>query len=139
MIIVDTSVVYKWFVDEDEQTTRPARVLRDRYIHGEESVTAPDILLYEIANIIANKARLSEIRLQRAWKSFLELEISVVLPTMTFVGDCLKLSRKYHISVYDAAYIVLAQQKHCLCMTADEKLVKRVNLPFVRSIKDYQP
>jgi len=43
-------------------------------------------------------------------------------------------SRKYKVSVYDAVYAVLAQDKGCVLITADSKFVDQVNLPFVKKL-----
>lgn len=137
MIIVDASVVYKWIIHEQDESAVAALLLRDRYIAGDARVSAPDLLLYEIANILAYKANLSRSDAQEAWKNFLLLDLPVVTTTKTFVGECLTFSRQYHISVYDAAYVILAKTKQCDLVTADKKLVARVKLPYVRSILSY--
>ena len=46
-------------------------------------------------------------------------------------------SKKFRVSVYDAAYAVLAKEKGCDFYTADSKFVKAVNLPFVKHLSDY--
>ncbi|MEK9143942.1 MAG: type II toxin-antitoxin system VapC family toxin [Patescibacteria group bacterium] len=137
MIIVDASVVYKWIIHEQDEAVGAALLLRDRYIAGDARVSAPDLLLYEIANILAYKASLSRLDAQEAWKNFLLLDLPVVTATRIFVGECLTFSRQYHISVYDAAYVILAKIKQCDLVTADKKLVARVKLPYVRSILSY--
>lgn len=134
MIVVDASVVYKWIVDEEGGDTRSARKLRDDYLSGKIQVTAPDILLYEIANIFAYKTHLAAHDALRAWKSFLLLEIPVTSATLPFIAEALKYSQKYGISVYDASYIALAKKRNCSFVTADTKLVSRVSLSFVQSI-----
>ena len=55
----------------------------------------------------------------------IELDEELTLATVTLV-------RKYHISFYDAAYVALAKSLQCDLITADKKLVKAVNLPFVK-------
>lgn len=131
MIVVDASVVFKWIVSEDETSTRAARQLRQQYLLGKEKIIAPDILLYEIANIFAYKTKLSFEDVAKAWQSFQSLEIPVVAATEAYIGDCLKFSQRHQISVYDASYVVLAQKRKCRFITADKRLVARVNLPFV--------
>lgn len=134
MIVVDASVVYKWIVDEEGRDTQSARKLRDDYLNGKIQVTAPDILLYEIANIFAYKTHLTARDGLRAWRSFLLLEIPVTSATPPFITETLKYSQKYGISVYDASYIALAKKRNCFFVTADAKLVSRVSLSFVHPI-----
>lgn len=132
MIVVDASVVIKWVVDENDEATRRAIKLRERYLSGEENIICPDLLLYEIGNIFAYKTQLPSIAVTKAWQSFVLLAIPTVSATTELITDCLKFSQKYKITVYDAAYVALAELKKCSLVTADKKLVNRVNLPFVR-------
>jgi predicted nucleic acid-binding protein len=134
MIILDASVIYKWIVNEDEISTRKARAIRQRYLSGKEKISAPDILLYEIGNIFAYKTKLSSIDRSHGWNSFLLLEVPVIAATPPFISTCLTYSQKYQISVYDAAYVVLAQKRKCIFITADTKLVSRLHAPFVHSL-----
>jgi predicted nucleic acid-binding protein len=50
MIVLDASVVIKWF--SEEEYTEKALELRERIRYGEEQVIAPDLLLYELANAL---------------------------------------------------------------------------------------
>jgi len=134
MIVLDASVVYKWIVNEDEVSTKKARAIRQRYLSGKETISAPDILLYEIGNIFGFKTKLSPIDITRAWNNFLLLEIPVVAATPAYMSQWLKCAQKYQISIYDAAYVSLAQKRKCVFITADTKLVTRVHAPFVKSL-----
>ena len=54
MIVLDASVVLKWiFDDEDggEQATR----LKDAHVAGHEIVAVPDLLFYEIGNVLGDE------------------------------------------------------------------------------------
>jgi len=48
VIILDTSVVVKWF--SEEEYTDKALVIREKIRIGEERVVVPDLLLYELAS-----------------------------------------------------------------------------------------
>jgi predicted nucleic acid-binding protein len=50
MIILDASVVVKWF--SEEEYTEKALEIRERIRMGEERVIVPDLLLYELANAL---------------------------------------------------------------------------------------
>ncbi len=52
MIILDASVVVKWFLEEEY--TDKALEIRERLRMGEEKVVVPDLLLYELANALKN-------------------------------------------------------------------------------------
>lgn len=46
-------------------------------------------------------------------------------------------SKKYGVSVYDAIYAVMAKEKKCNLITADDKFADKVNLPFVKKLSDH--
>ncbi len=137
MIIIDASVIFKWLVAESGDPSRIAWQLRDDYMSGGLDIVAPDILLYEIANILAYKTNLSHSDIGRLWRNFLRFEIPTIAPSPAFMTDCLKLSIEHNVSVYDATYIILAQKRHCALLTADMRLVKKAHLPFVRHLNAY--
>jgi len=47
-VVVDTSVVVKWFIVKDY--SKEARLLRDAYAMGVLDLAAPSILPYEVLN-----------------------------------------------------------------------------------------
>ena len=51
--MVDASVVVKWFVDE-EGSDKAIR-LRDRYVEGEISIAAPELIIFETLNALRYK------------------------------------------------------------------------------------
>lgn len=134
MVVVDTSIVYKWVREED--TRHLSLEILYRYLSGKEKIILPDILLYELANALSNKTELSTGDIEEAWKLFIDFNVPIFTPTTSFIEKCLKFSKKYQVTVYDAAYAVLAKEKKCNLITADEKFVKAVNLPFVKHLSN---
>ena len=59
-------------------------------------------------------------------------------PASPLVGAALKLADQERHSVYDMLYIVLAEQRDCQFITADETLVRKLSgkFPFVRLLGD---
>jgi len=135
MVVVDASVIYKWLVDERPiQTTQKARNILDKFLSNEEEVICPDILLYELANTFAFKTNLSTLDVRRIWGRFIVFKIPVMYPDFVFMTEAIKFSRKFKVSIYDAVYAVLAQDKGCILITADAKFADQVNLPFGKKL-----
>lgn len=139
MVILDASVIYKWFVDEEPQKiTITARKLRDKFIKGGQSVLAPTILLYELANAFAFKTSLELRYIRKFWAKFTEYNIPVISPNAEFMEKAISFSKKYSVSVYDSSYAVLALENKCDLITADDKFAKQVNLPFVKTLNEFK-
>jgi predicted nucleic acid-binding protein len=132
MEIIDASVILKWFIDEEPDATYRARKIRDSYLKGLKQIFIPDFLFVEIANVLAFYKKISDSQIETIWSKLNQFNLPSMPIGLEFLTKSLKISRKYGISVYDAIYVTLAIEKECQLITADKKLVKAVNEPFVR-------
>ena len=137
MVVVDTSIVYKWITEEDDSSDSSSLKLLRKFLDGKESVLIPDIMLYELANALSTKTSLTFKEIEQAWNLFERLGLKVTNPSLKFIRKSIKFSRKYHVSVYDASYAILALEKNCILLTADSKFAKKINLPFVKLLTRY--
>jgi predicted nucleic acid-binding protein len=125
MIVLDASVVLKWIFD-DEDGGEQAASLKDAHVAGHEIVAAPDLLFYEIGNVLATKTRLSEAAVGEAFSLLWEFSLERFDLGLEEFQGCLALSRKYKITLYDAAYVELSRRLKCTFVTADKKLYEKV-------------
>lgn len=137
MVVVDTSVVYKWFSTEDEQWVEQARELLREHLEKRNSIIAPDIILYELANAWATKTKLPSEKINTYFGELRNIDITIEPITIELVTRTAAFSKEYTISVYDAVYIVLAKEKKCDLYTADAKLVGKVKLSFAKYLSAY--
>lgn len=63
MPVVDASVVVKWFVDESDSPA--ARNLLQAHAAGTDSLVAPDLLVYEVANVLLHNRAFSPLEARR--------------------------------------------------------------------------
>lgn len=136
MVVLDTSIIYKWLREEDERHL--SLKILDDFLEGKEEVIAPDIILYELSNALAFKKELTEEDVLEAWEFFTDLNIQIFVPDSKFVEKCIKFAKKYEVTVYDASYAVLAIEKKCNLITKDEKFVEAVSLPYVKTLTDFK-
>ncbi len=137
MVVVDTSVAYKWFSKENEDLLSQAIKLLSNHLKKSEELIAPDIIIYELANAWATKTKLTNDQIKVFMKDFSSTRIKIETITFDLINSAIAFSKKYHVSVYDASYAVLAQYKRCDYYTVDTKFIERVNLPFIKHLKDY--
>lgn len=135
MVVIDTSVAFKWIREED--TRHLSLELLHQYLFGKEQVIVPELLLYELANALSSKTELTVEDIEQAWDLFADFNVPTFTPTADFLQKCLRFAKKYQVSVYDATYAVLAEEKKCDLITADDKFVDKVNLPFIKKLADY--
>lgn len=138
MVIIDTSVAYKWFINEEpKEITIAAQALLKQFLKGKEKILCPDLIVYELGNILAYKPKLRELDIDSVWNKLSSINLPVVNPTQDFMKKCIDFSIKYRVTVYDASYAVLALEKNCILLTADNKFAKKINLPYVKLLTRY--
>ncbi|MBC7226388.1 MAG: type II toxin-antitoxin system VapC family toxin [Thermoflexales bacterium] len=102
-LVVDTSVVIKWFVPEP--LSQEARRVLLGYQSGAYRLIAPDLLVAEFGNVLWKKHRFEG----------LTLEEVAITHTRT---------------VYDSLYLALSLREQCPYVTADERLINAVQTWF---------
>ena len=122
---MDASAATKWFLNEED--TEKALALRDAHIEGDLSLTAPDLIVYEVANALNYHPKLSDGDLDASMKALLELELDLVPPSVEFCSHIADTARKLAISVYDASYIALSDMAATNLITADRKLHEKIS------------
>ena len=135
MIILDASVILKMIFEE--QDTNLVLQLIENHITGKEKMAAPELLYYELANVLATKTPLSVKSSSSALTEIFNLEIETYTLGVEEFLSSINISYKYKISVYDASYMILAERLNCNLITADVKIVKKTkDLKFVRLLND---
>ena len=125
MIVLDASVVLKWIFDGEDGGI-PASRLKDAHVTGHEIVAVPDLLFYEIGNVLATKTRLSEAAIAEAFSLLWDFSLERFDLGLEEFQSGLVLSRKYKITLYDAAYVELSRRLKCPFVTADRKLYEKI-------------
>ncbi|MGH7203921.1 MAG: type II toxin-antitoxin system VapC family toxin [Candidatus Levyibacteriota bacterium] len=137
MVIVDTSVVYKWFSKQNEQDREKALQILQAHLEKKEVIHVPSLILFELANVWATKTYLSLPKIKVFMKDLEQVNLTIIPVTFALLNQSIKFSKKYKVSVYDAIYAVLAQEKHCILVTADTKFVEKVALSYVKKLQDF--
>jgi len=118
-IVVDTSVIVKWYIPE--QHHEQARALRDAYLDGEFDLVAPALMSFEAVNALKYSGHYEGERLEEASRSLPEYGIALVPFNKT--GPIVEIANNLDITIYDAAYIALAQKLDTKAYTADGNLL----------------
>ena len=130
MIVVDASIANKLILPLEEGH-EAVRELFKRHIKGEEKIVVPNLLFIEVANTLATKTTIPESKISLSLNYLYSLKLEVYDFKSKDVIKAAELSKKLKTSVYDMLYAVLAEEKGCDLITADEKFVRQVNLSYV--------
>lgn len=138
MIVIDSSVVFKWFSTDKEPNVDSAIQLLEAHRSKREIIIVPDLIVYEVANAWVTKSELTESRIKLHIQDLEAAKLQFISLDFNLVQKTVKFSKKYRVSVYDAIYAILASEKGCDLITADIKFAEKVNLPFIKKLSDYE-
>ena len=124
MIVLDASVVLKWF--QEERDSEKALAFEERHARGEETVAAPDLLFYEIANVFRNQKGIRVEAIETALEVLSRLEIQTFTFSPVDLKEVVRFAAMHDISVYDALYVILARRLGCRFVTADKRLYTKL-------------
>ena len=135
-VLLDSSVVLKWF-RKDEIWREAALKLREAYFAGHMVIFVPDLLIYEIANVLRYKPDLTQLQVQEALTSLYDMQISMVEISQGVIMEAIQIAYFHAITVYDATFIAMAKYLKVPFITADEKLIQDlIKIPYVHHISD---
>ena len=121
-VVLDASVVIKWFRSEGERHVEAARALRTAFAAGGLIVFAPTLLRLEIVNVAGRRWQ---------WDEPALAELAVGLDDLGFELSEPDLGRVAHwtargLTAYDAAYVAVAEVTHARLITDDDLIVATV-------------
>ena len=134
MVIVDASVAFKWFAEDESNFEEALQILHDHRLNA-SLILAPELIIYELTNAWVTKTKITLKQIKANLKKLEQAAIQLENITFARAEKAVEFASKYQISVYDASYVVLAKEKQCDLITADVRLVKQVNLPFVKALE----
>ena len=126
--VIDASVGIKLFLQEEQ--SEDVQEIFDSYL--DESVPAslctPDLFFVECANILRSKVRFSGYPPQTAIQAMTYLRALAIPATSTadLVEDALAITCTHEITAYDAVYVALAARKSLPLLTADDRLIRKL-------------
>lgn len=118
-VVLDASVVLKWFRARGEANVSAARALRVDYEAGTLTVLAPSLLRLELINVAARRWQLAERRLLELAQAVGDLGFQLVEPPLESVA---RWSAR-GLTAYDAAYVAVAEATGAPLVTDDELIL----------------
>jgi predicted nucleic acid-binding protein len=137
--VVDASVATSWVLPYT--LSAQAKRIRDDYVQQIHELIAPACFFDEVASALTKAERQKIIAVGKA----IELLSDILQTSPTLIPHRHLLPRATIISsqtrsgLFDCLYIAVAEQEGCDVLTADQKLVRNVQMhyPFVRSIATF--
>ena len=121
-LVVDASIVIKWYVQE----TLSAEAFR--FLDARFELIVPDLLWSEFGNVLWKKRLRGDLTAKAAHQIVGELKRVPIRtePVAPLLEMALDIAVRISRTVYDSAYLALAERLRCQVVTADEKLYNSV-------------
>jgi predicted nucleic acid-binding protein len=119
-LVIDTSVVCKWFLEEGETSVEMAGELLHQHLVGTTLLIAPASLPLELANVL-RYSDMNDSTMQQTLEDFHFAHLELFELTQNRLEAASLLARRHKISVYDAVFLALAQERECPLVSADRK------------------
>jgi predicted nucleic acid-binding protein len=132
ILVVDASVVAKWFLPE------PDAAAALRLLDGRHPLAAPDLIRSEVGNVVWKlhaRGVLNTDEARDVVEHFLSMPLEIH-DSMYLLAPALEIAIATNRTVYDSLYLALAVELGGTVVTADERWVNAlVDSPFARFIR----
>ena len=137
-VILDASVAIKWCLADESDPA--ANALLDGHRQGQIEMAVPDLFLPEMASALVRavrRGRLDAKELDDAFTLLQGLDLEI-LGTDALVPTVCREALATGCTTYDLFYVLLAQARNDVLVTADERLVRALAHRFpVRSLASF--
>ena len=122
-LLIDTSVLIKWFHSEGEGELSESRTLRSAHVSGDVDAHMLDLATYEVGNVLVRRLQWEpgEVADQ------LDDLHTILGPPLVMTGDWLRhaaaLAHKHRLSYYDASWAATANRLNMPLVSADRQLL----------------
>lgn len=122
-LLIDTSVLIKWFHDAGESEVVEARAIRDAHVRGELDAHVLDLAIYEIGNVLARTLKWTAGDVGDQLGDLLD----IVGPPLVMSPACMReaavLAERHGLSFYDASWAATSSALQIPLVSADRRLL----------------
>jgi len=122
-LLVDTSVLIKWFHSTGEDELAESRALRAAHAAGELTAHIIDLALYEVGNVLTRALRWTAADVADQLDDLRAIFGTPLVATPEWLLDAAALAADHDLSYYDAAWAAAARGLGVPLVSADGRLV----------------
>jgi predicted nucleic acid-binding protein len=122
-LLIDTSVLIKWFHDAGESEVAEARAIRDAHIRGDLDAHVLDLAIYEVGNVLARALKWTASDIGDQLDDLLTIIGSPIAMARGWLRDAAVLAETQALSFYDASWAAAAAALGISLVSADRRLI----------------
>jgi predicted nucleic acid-binding protein len=121
-LLLDTSVLIKWFHAEGEEELAEARLLRAAHLRGDVEAHILDLALYEVGNVLLRALRWDPADAADQLDDLLTIMGTPIVSALEWLRLAAELSSAHGLTFSDAAWAAAAQSMGIPLVSADRQL-----------------
>lgn len=122
-LLVDTSVLIKWFHASGEAELAEARAIRDAHQRGELEARIIDLAMYEVGNVLLTSLRWTAADVADQLDDLVAICGTPLGTAPEWLRDAAVLGNAHRLTFYDAAWVASARGLGVQLVSADAKLI----------------
>ncbi len=122
-LLIDTSVLIKWFHGAGESELVAARAIRDAHIRGDLVAHVLDLAIYEVGNVLARGLSWSAADVADQLDDLLTIVGPPITMTHGWLPHAAVLAQTHALSFYDASWAATAVALGVPLVSADRRLL----------------
>lgn len=123
LVLVDTSVVLKWFHANGEADVEEARSILDAHVHTDITTLVLDLTLYELGNILIRSLRWAPDDAADQLDDLVSICGPPLIPDGVWHRATAQLAARHELTFYDAAFAAAADAVGATLVSADHELI----------------
>lgn len=123
-VLVDTSVLIKWFHAEGESEVVEARSIRDATMRAEIEARIIDLALYEIGNVLLRSLHWNASDVADQLDDLIIICGAPLAMAAPWFGQAAAIGRAHELTFYDACWASAADSLGVSLVSADSQLLK---------------
>ena len=122
-LLIDTSVLIKWFHATGESELAEARAIRDAHLRGDLDAHVLDLAIYEVGNVLARALNWPAVDIGDQLDDLLAIVGSPIVMARNWLHDTAFLAETHGLSFCDASWAATAAALGISLVSADRSLV----------------
>lgn len=136
--LLDSSVLVKWFLVEDDSAN--ARFIQAQFLEGECKLAYAELSLYEVANALLYSQQFQPKEIAQAITALSRIGMQHFSHDTVTLRQAVQLSVELGIAIYDAYLVALAQRYGLNFVSGDRRLLRRLpHLSFIQDLALFRP
>lgn len=123
-VLVDTSVLIKWFHAEGEDEVSEARAIRDAHLRMDVDAHVLDLAAYEVGNVLARALRWPAARIADQLDDLRTILGVPLVPSPAGLRLAATLAEAHSLTFYDASWAAAARELDIALVSADRRLIQ---------------